>query len=197
MPDINVTELTKGIRASQKATVIKVVHFYRLQIHDFYGQKVENRSFPASNSRGTKPPCWRASIETRQINKELISFKTVIPFVCLLPVRFLFSSMAVLYHVNDQLQRTYIRLFELAREPGRDGCQSALWDCFRGRIFNMAANSSPQTAPQCTLTTISTRSPTQPQRGELRVRSLALPVFTKAKKREHLESSRIGEFQDW
>ena len=24
---------------------------------------------------------------------------------------------------------------------GRDGCQSALWDCFGGRIFNMAANS--------------------------------------------------------
>ena len=61
----------------------------------------------------------------------------------------------------------------------------------------MAANSSPKTAPQWTLTTISTRSPTQPQSGELRVRSFVLRVFTKAKNREHLESSRIGEFQDW
>ena len=69
---------------------------------------------------------------------------------------------------------------------GRDGCQSALWDCFRGRIFNMAANSYPKTAPLCTLTTISTRSATQPQRGELRVRSLVFLVFTKAKNREHL-----------
>ena len=37
---------------------------------------------------------------------------------------------------------------------------------FGGRIFNMAANSFPKTVPQCTLTTISTRSPAQPQSGE-------------------------------
>ena len=46
---------------------------------------------------------------------------------------------------------------ELRGRPGRDGCQGALWDCFGGRIFNMAANSSPKTVPQCTLTTTSTR----------------------------------------
>ena len=33
-------------------------------------------------------------------------------------------------------------------------------------IFNMAANLSPKTVPQRTLTTISTRSPSQPQGGE-------------------------------
>ena len=42
----------------------------------------------------------------------------------------------------------------LRGKPGRDGCQSALWDCFGGRIFNMAANSSHRTVPPCTLTTI-------------------------------------------
>ena len=57
----------------------------------------------------------------------------------------------------------------------------------------MAANSSLKTAPQCTLTTISTRSAAQPERGELRVRSLVFLVFTKAKNPEHLESFRIAD----
>ena len=46
---------------------------------------------------------------------------------------------------------------ELRGQPGRDGRQGALWNCLGGRIFNMAANSSPKTVPQCTLTTTSTR----------------------------------------
>ena len=54
----------------------------------------------------------------------------------------------------------------------------------------------PKTVPRYTLTTISSRSPTQPQSGEFRVRSLVLLVFTKAKNHEHLKYSRIGEFQD-
>ena len=37
--------------------------------------------------------------------KELTSFKIYISFVCLLPVRHSLSSMAVLSHVNDLLQR--------------------------------------------------------------------------------------------
>ena len=37
----------------------------------------------------------------------------------------------------------------LRGRPGRDGCQRALWDCFGGRIYNMAANLSPKTVPQC------------------------------------------------
>ena len=60
------------------------------------------------------------------------------------------------------------KIQSLSRRAGRDGCQSALWDCFRRRIFNMAANSIPKTVPQCTLTAISTWFPTQPQRGELK-----------------------------
>ena len=43
----------------------------------------------------------------------------------------------------------------------RDGCQSALWDCFGGRICRHVENMSPKTVPQCTLTTISSRSPAQ------------------------------------
>ena len=38
-------------------------------------------------------------------NKEITSLRVVISFVCLVPVHPLPSSMAVLYHVNDQLQR--------------------------------------------------------------------------------------------
>ena len=50
--------------------------------------------------------------------------------------------------------------------PDRDGSQSALWDYFGGRIVNMAAFRPPLTVPQCTLTTLSTRSPPQPQCGQ-------------------------------
>ena len=53
--------------------------------------------------------------------------------------------------------RPSIRHFEVARETGSGVCQTALWDCFGGRIFNMAANSSLKTVPQCTLTTSTTR----------------------------------------
>ena len=48
--------------------------------------------------------------------------------------------------------------FEVARESGSRWFQSAFWD-----IFNMAANSSPKTVLQCTLTTISTWSAAQSQ----------------------------------
>ena len=37
-----------------------------------------------------------------------------------------------------------IRHFEVARETGSRWLSSALWDCFGGRIFNMAANLSPK-----------------------------------------------------
>ena len=49
---------------------------------------------------------------------------------------------------------------------GGDGCQSALWNCFWGRIYRHVENASLKTVPQWTLTTISTRSPAQHQRGE-------------------------------
>ena len=40
-------------------------------------------------------------------NKENYHLKLCMSFVCLVPVRLLLSSMAVLYHVNGQLQRAY------------------------------------------------------------------------------------------
>ena len=48
----------------------------------------------------------------------------------------------------------YISLFatlRLAGRPGRDDCQSALWDCFGGRICHHVENASPKAVPQCTL----------------------------------------------
>ena len=40
-------------------------------------------------------------------NKENYHFKLRMSFVCLVPVRLLLSSVAVLYHMNGQLQRAY------------------------------------------------------------------------------------------
>ena len=63
--------------------------------------------------------------------------------------------------------------------PGHDDCQSALWDCFGEHIFNMVANLSPKIVPQCTLTTILTRSPAQPQSGEYSFHKLKPQVISK------------------
>ena len=63
--------------------------------------------------------------------------------------------------------------------PGHDGCQSALWEYFGEHNFNMAANLSPKTAPQCTFTTISTRSPAQPQSGEYSFHKLKPHVISR------------------
>ena len=41
-----------------------------------------------------------------------------------------------------QLGNDLFATLRLRDRPGRDGCQRALWDCFWGRIFNMAANSN-------------------------------------------------------
>ena len=41
-----------------------------------------------------------------------------------------------------QLGNDLLATLRLRDRPGRDGCQSALWDCFGERIFNMAANSN-------------------------------------------------------
>ena len=41
-----------------------------------------------------------------------------------------------------QLGNDLFATLRLRDRPGRDGCQSALWDCFVRRIFNMAVNSN-------------------------------------------------------
>ena len=68
----------------------------------------------------------------------------------------------------------YLRLRE---GSSRGGCQSALWDCFSGRICRHVENASPKKVPQCTLTTISTRSPAQPRSGEYHEDILVLCQF--------------------
>ena len=87
-----------------------------------------------------------------------------------------FRRYAIL--VAQETRRDWWLTFERYCKPQHN---SLLWGCARdqvemvvqcivglfwGRIFNMAANSSAKTFPQCTLTTISTRSPAQPQSGE-------------------------------
>ena len=44
--------------------------------------------------------------------------------------------------ISEGVTRHQFATLRLSGGPGRDFCQSALWDCFGGRIFNMAANSN-------------------------------------------------------
>ena len=59
---------------------------------------ISDISFAAGHSRGKKK---NAALERMELDKNLISFKIIISFVCLVSVHLLLSSMAVLYHVND------------------------------------------------------------------------------------------------
>ena len=65
-----------------------------------------------------------------------------------------------------------IRHFEVTRENRSRWFSSALWDCFGGRIFNMAANLSPKTVSQCAFTTISTGLPRNLEEANLIARIL-------------------------
>ena len=56
-----------------------------------------------------------------------------------------------------------IRHFEVARETGSRWFSKALWDCFGGRIFNMAAIFVPQNSPTMRFHNHLDRSPAQPQ----------------------------------
>ena len=53
-----------------------------------------DRPFATSHSRGTRPPCWDKT------NKENYHYKLCMYFVCLVPVRLLLPSVAVLHHMN-------------------------------------------------------------------------------------------------
>ena len=52
-------------------------------------------------------PAGKEKSHWDKTNKENYHFKLRMSFVCLVPVRLLLSSVAVLYHVNDYLQRAY------------------------------------------------------------------------------------------
>ena len=59
-----------------------------------------------------------------------------------------------------------IRHFEVARETGSRWLSKCIVGLFWGTHFQHGSNFAPKTVPQCTLTTISTQSPAQPQSGE-------------------------------
>ena len=68
---------------------------------------------------------------------------------------------------SDRIHAVLIRHFEVARETrSRWLSKSKVGLPVWGRICRYVKNASPKTVPQCTLTTISTRSPAQPQSGE-------------------------------
>ena len=64
---------------------------------------------------------------------------------------------------SSSVPSPFIRHFEVGREIGSRWCIVGL---FGGRICRHLENAFPKTIPQCTLTTISTQSPAQPQIGE-------------------------------
>ena len=51
----------------------------------------------------------------------------------------------------DNLKVRVFAILRLHGSPGQDGSQSALWDCFWGRICRHDENASHKTVPQCTL----------------------------------------------
>ena len=51
----------------------------------------------------------------------------------------------------DNLKVRVFAILRLRGRPPRDGGQSALWDCFGGRICRHVENASHKTVPQCTL----------------------------------------------
>ena len=56
--------------------------------------------------------------------------------------------------------------FEVVRQTESRWLLKCIVGLIGGRIFNMAANSSPKTVPECTSTVILTRFLAQPQSGE-------------------------------
>ena len=87
--------------------IVAKCHYHYFILLDY------NRLFAASHSHGTKPPCWREKLHWDKTNKENCHLKLCMSFVCLVPVRLLLSSMAVLYNMNGQLQRAYYYALEV------------------------------------------------------------------------------------
>ena len=73
-----------------------------------------NRPFASSHSRGTKPPYWRARDAPGEDKQRTNHAEWSELFAFSVPVRLLFSSMAVLYPVNDKLQRACCHTIESA-----------------------------------------------------------------------------------
>ena len=73
-----------------------------------------NRPFASSHSRGTNPPYWRARDALGEDKQRTNHAKGSELFAFSVPVRLLFSSMAVLYPTNDKLQRVCCHTIESA-----------------------------------------------------------------------------------
>ena len=67
-----------------------------------------NGPFAAEQSGGTKSPYWRANDALGHVKQ---SHQIWIFFVEHVPVRHLLSSMAILYHVIAQLQKTLLNFY--------------------------------------------------------------------------------------
>ena len=111
-------------------------------------------------------------------NKSYQNLHAQKPSLILLTMDYTLQLLVYLKSAVKYMARVFATL-RLHGRPGHDSCQSALWDCFGGHIFNMVANLSPKIVPQCTLTTILTRSPTQPQSGEYSFHKLKSHVTSK------------------
>ena len=86
----------------------RYIWFWKPQIGlDATSGKTLYGPFAAFHSRGTKPPCWDAKVALGQDQQKAYIILNGNSFVCLVPVRLLRPSMAVLYHVNGKLQRAY------------------------------------------------------------------------------------------
>ena len=96
-----------------------------------------------------------------------------------------------------------IRHFEVATETGSRWLSRCIVGLFWAANLPPCWNASSKTVPQCTLTTISSQSPTQPQSGEWRPNSRALgtagSVMTSLLKNRcsHLENQFDEAKQDW
>ena len=96
-----------------------------------------------------------------------------------------------------------IRHFEVARETGSRWLSKCIVGLFWAANLPPCCNASSKTVPQCTLATISTQSPAQPQSGERRPNSRALgtagSVMTSLLKNRcsHLENQFDVAKQDW
>ena len=75
----------------------------RAPLHSFINLQ-HNGPFAVEQSRGTKSPHWRANDALGHVKE---SHQIWIFFVQHVPVRHLLSSMAILYHVIAQLQKTH------------------------------------------------------------------------------------------
>ena len=86
----------------------------------------------------------------------------------------------------------------LRGRSGWDGCQSALWGCFGGRICRHVEYASPKTVPQSTLTTISSRLPRKLKEANIGPLQLVIHVVQNrhtGEQETHWEKTNKGNYR--